>query len=477
MLLLWLLSEAKSYWVLVVGFMSLVIVLFELKIQTSPEGPSKDARVSRSFPSPSIWLSARSSAWLFLFRGPEMIQQAYDKSKGTFFHIDVPENRYLVVSSQKHIKEIDSAPHHVLSLQGAAEEILQPQHTMAGFNWLEKRGAEGAPLIRTLRTLLTNHLPDVLPDIKSLLSRILQTTVSEAQDDAGTEASFALYPMVVKAVSRSNALAFFGPDLARNEAFLKAAIDFIEQTLVIAEIIRLLPESLVEPVSTFLQKRLTASRIIFSTLEPIAAQRLEQRAQAVLGHRVPEHKDCIQWVMESSQSRLNTKPWTAGRIVHELIALWFGSVHITSTTLCFAIHDLCLHPGYLAPLRREVETVGWESFYKSQGNGFPLLDSFIKESARLTPVESVSTRRKALQPFAFSDGLTVPAGEWVCTAARGMVQEETYCPDAGEFRGFRFSDMATIASTVTGDTRGYTAQPGFTNIADWQIWGTGRCAW
>jgi len=39
-------------------------------------------------------------------------------------------------------------------------------------------------------------------------------------------------------------------------------------------------------------------------------------------------KDCIQWVMESSP---RSKPWTAERIVYELIALWFGSVHITST--------------------------------------------------------------------------------------------------------------------------------------------------
>ena len=39
-------------------------------------------------------------------------------------------------------------------------------------------------------------------------------------------------------------------------------------------------------------------------------------------------KDCVQWVMENSPK---TKPWSVKRVVHELIALWFGSVHITST--------------------------------------------------------------------------------------------------------------------------------------------------
>lgn len=139
--------------------------------------------------------------------------------------------------------------------------------------------------------------------------------------------------------------------------------------------------------------------------------------------------------------------------------------------MCFAIHDLCLHPEYYAPLRKEAESVGWDAFSKSQGNGFPLLDSFMKESARLTPVESVSTRRKALQPFSFSNGLMVPAGEWVCTAARGMVRAETYCSNPEEFHGFRFAEPGILESDE------YSPKPGFTNTADWQIWVTGRCAW
>jgi len=55
-------------------------------------------------------------------------------------------------------------------------------------------------------------------------------------------------------------------------------------------------------------------------------------------------------------------------------------------TIVYVIHDLCLHPEYIEPLRRELET-SYEEFQRT-GQGLPLLDSFIKESARLTPVES-----------------------------------------------------------------------------------------
>ena len=56
-------------------------------------------------------------------------------------------------------------------------------------------------------------------------------------------------------------------------------------------------------------------------------------------------------------------------------------------TICFAVHDLCLHPEYITPLRAELESSDWTDFEKT-GRGLPLLDSFIKESARTNPVES-----------------------------------------------------------------------------------------
>ncbi len=54
--------------------------------------------------------------------------------------------------------------------------------------------------------------------------------------------------------------------------------------------------------------------------------------------------------------------------------------------MVFAIHDLCLHPEYVEPLRNELKSQYHD--FAASGRGLPLLDSFIKESTRLTPVES-----------------------------------------------------------------------------------------
>lgn len=43
--------------------------------------------------------------------------------------------------------------------------MLQPVYTMHGFNWFDRRGTEGVGFVRALRTLLTNNLPQILPDL------------------------------------------------------------------------------------------------------------------------------------------------------------------------------------------------------------------------------------------------------------------------------------------------------------------------
>lgn len=49
-----------------------------------------------------------------------------------------------------------------------------------------------------------------------------------------------------------------------------------------------------------------------------------------------KQKDCTQWIIETAPKN---KPWSANRVVHELMALWFGSVHILTTVSAFDTID------------------------------------------------------------------------------------------------------------------------------------------
>jgi hypothetical protein len=47
--------------------------------------------------------------------------------------------------------------------------MLQPVYTMHGFDWFNRRGTEGVGFVRALRTLLTNNVPQILPDLGSVI--------------------------------------------------------------------------------------------------------------------------------------------------------------------------------------------------------------------------------------------------------------------------------------------------------------------
>lgn len=48
--------------------------------------------------------------------------------------------------------------------------MLQPKYTMHNFNWFDQRGTEGIGLVKALRTLLTNNVPEILPELRDAIS-------------------------------------------------------------------------------------------------------------------------------------------------------------------------------------------------------------------------------------------------------------------------------------------------------------------
>ncbi|MCJ1352523.1 MAG: hypothetical protein MMC33_002507 [Icmadophila ericetorum] len=318
---------------------------------------------------------------------------------------------------------------------------------MSGFNWFDRRGTEGVGFVRALRTLLTNNMPAILPDLRIAIASNFAEMHAKHPIISGSRHS-PVYPMIVQLTVLTNALAFFGKDLARDKKFMHSALDYIEDTLKTAEVVRLLPKFITPLVGEALARRLSSHAAVYNGLLPIAEQRLQEKTLEKLGQKVEKHHDCIQWIMETSPKQ---NPWSAQRIVHELMAIWFGSVHALSTTISFAIHDLCLHPEYVEPIRQELESPQYTAFEQT-AQGLPLLDSFIKESARLTPVESI----------------------------RAMMQNPEYYPEPLEFNGFRFADPALL-DNATKPTFKFPQLDGLSKLTDvngsWHVWGTGRMAW
>ncbi|KAI1156561.1 putative cytochrome P450 [Nemania diffusa] len=477
-------------WAISVG--SLIVVVWTLSEWALAmwEDDTKTRRFA-ALSSPLLVLQFLKSRWramAFVFQGPAIIQAAYEQSNGAPFFVETPSNTIVLVSDWDRIKEINAAPEGTLSLLAAAKDLLQPKNTMSGFDWNVTRGSDGAPLQMTLRSRLVGYLPVLLPDIRRDLAAFIDQRIGSLPTMKSGEAQGPIFPIILEAVARSNARAFFGSELSQNQEFLIASIKTIEQTLIMAEILRVVPTFLLPYVGQFLSNRLNASKIMNAALTDLVAQRFQDRDLRNRGHNTPKYDDCIQWIMDHCPKH---RPWGVTRIVHELIAVWFGSVHIASTTACAAVFDLCDHPDLVDILRQEIEHTGWAKFDESSGQILPLMDSFMKESARLNPIESVSTRRKVLKPFHFSDGTTVQPGDWICSAPGAMNRNPAVWSEPDEFYPFRFVSQEAFqdAKTYLKDQSCTSALPlssdqfkipeagkatPYTDISDWQQWGTGK---
>ena len=66
--------------------------------------------------------------------------------------------------------------------------MLQPMYTMHGFNWFDRRGTEGVGFIRALRTLLTNNVPNILPDLSTVIKTQFEDMRSSHGGDSGEPA-------------------------------------------------------------------------------------------------------------------------------------------------------------------------------------------------------------------------------------------------------------------------------------------------
>lgn len=94
--------------------------------------------------------------------------------------------------------------------------------------------------------------------------------------------------------------------------------------------------------------------------------------------------DSLRWLIDTSPKK---NPWSIDRLVGEVMGIWYGSVHTLSIAMTYALLDLYTRPQYIEPLRAELEATDLD-IMKGSSEELPLLDSFLRESARLSAFES-----------------------------------------------------------------------------------------
>lgn len=238
----------------------------------------------------------------------------------------------------------------------------------------------------------------------------------------------------------------FMPDLVRNEEWLKIAVDYTVHFFTGAFVLRMMPPILRPllhwflPFTRQLRKDVANARRL---IEPIIKARQKKREEAEKEGRTPEkYGDAIEWVETIGQSKgLYCDP------VYAQLNYTLGAVHTTSITFGNTLYDLIARPEYQTLLLEEIAAVekedpGWT---KASLAKLKLMDSFMKESTRVTPVTMLPINRVAEQSLTLADGTKVPKGATLGVPTLASTDPSVY-PDPLKFDGHRFLNLGKQAT-------------------------------
>lgn len=328
---------------------------------------------------------------------------------------------------------------------------------MNGLEVQNEMKSNGNVHTRVFRVILTSHLEKLQPLLRDTISRAFSHEIDSAIRVEENWRKLHGFSMAKRLITNVNSLVFFGDKLSQEPEFLLAAEQYLDDLFITAEIIRLVSAFLGPLVAPILMHQHKASKTMVRFLTPVVEQRIRQSGNRGVAEQ--KHIDCIQFFVDATSRK---KEWNATKIIQVLLGIWFASVHQPAMCLVYALDDLCDHSEHIDLLREE-----FKHSAQNGGGNLPLLDSFLKESARLHPSDAISVRRLVLRPYTFSDGTHVSAGDVACIPLQAILIDEKHYPNSMAFDAFRFLDQTSKANSTP-----------FTNAsAQFPLWGLGRHAW
>ncbi|PSN59696.1 cytochrome P450 [Corynespora cassiicola Philippines] len=403
------------------------------------------------------WLGRLVSRVRYLFKCPHILLQCYDP----VYPVALPTpGPYLIhVSSKTHIEELSQAPEDTLSLHAFSKDLLQARYTMDGLDFDDDMSENGAIHSRVLGVLLKNHLDHLQPALGAIISAATTQYLIEGSHPAHDWREVNSFEFMTRIVTHANAFVFFGAQLAGNPDFIQVAMKYPHDLFIKAELLRFLPESIRPYVAKALKRSFSTPEKLVAYLMPL----VEQRIKETLAGGGQPYFDLIQFFIDSSRRK---GMWSAHKIVQVIMGVWFASVHQPALTLVSILDDLHAHPDAARLIQEEVSTLTDEDKILAHIESLPLLDSFLKESARLHPSDSITARRKAVKPFTFSDGTKIEKDDVVCIPLEAFMKDQKRYASGQQFDAFRH-----ISAEST------TSQNRFSETSkDFPLWGLGRHA-
>ncbi|RYP45941.1 hypothetical protein DL768_007781 [Monosporascus sp. mg162] len=298
------------------------------------------------------------------------------------------------------------------------KEVCQPAHVVH----------------QVIQTDLTKSLPNITQPASEEASAAIDELFTDGEDFHPVP----LAESMLQVVTRTTSCVFLGKEICRNEEWIKTAKSHASGVFTAAYELRLWP-AVIRPLVHWILPKCREARAqvqkAHDIIMPIILDRRAEKARLeAQGRAAPAYNDSLDWFERTTKGK-GYDP------IGAQLALSFSSIYTTTDLLCQVLINLAQHPEVVEPLRDEVRAVlGQDGWKKDSLSNMKLLDSVMKETQRLKPIESALMRSLAVTDVKMSDGTIVPKGDVVAVSAHRMWDPEVYSePD--KFDPYRFYRM------------------------------------
>ncbi|KAF9265633.1 cytochrome P450 [Marasmius fiardii PR-910] len=384
-------------------------------------------------------LSSYLSAYRFIKHGGTIVQEGCDKYRGGPFKIPLLDKWMVIISSTDMVEDFWKAGDDVLSLQEAFRETFHADLVLG------KQPAEDPYHVSVIQNALTRNMGSKLGDLYDELSAAFNEEVPHTDEWVEVKA----VEKVLRIVCRTTNRIFVGLPLCRNEDWKDIVIDYATRCFTASQTINLYPKFLQPLVGWYVNPRPHSYKRANKYLRPLILDRLEKEQMHGLDKDAPQ--DLLTWLINSGNVNEKRRR-DPTNLVLSILTTNMGAIHTTSMAFTQALFNLALRPELIDILREEIGPVIEEEGWTKNAMGkLDKLDSFLKESQRMSASFSISVQRKPLKDFVFTNGTVVPAGTIIVASPRAIHFNENNYPNPSEFDAFRSYRLREAEGGLKGE--------------------------
>ncbi|OBT50098.1 hypothetical protein VE04_09711 [Pseudogymnoascus sp. 24MN13] len=345
----------------------------------------------------------------------------------------LPTNPPMVILPHACVNEVKSLPENKVSF------MKDVQHMFTGK--VTGIGEESHEILSAVKIDLTRHLASVLDGLQDETRYAINSEFGPCEDWTPQPVYFKLTRIVALLSGR----VFVGRPLSRDEAWLTATINYTWACIQASDAckryspyIRNIVGPYLKEVKDLKKHRQDGADLLQPLLNDLLARETSEKP-GLDGFDDQQGTFCS-WVLKYTAEKDRA---SALNLANSQMSLSFAAIHTSSMALSQVVFDLAARPEYIKGLREEIKEVLAGDGYDIDGDGFTKLkkssytklrklDSFLKESQRLSPPGITSMQRVTTAPLTLSTGHTIPTNTRFAFASEAIhrsTRTTTFSPE------------------------------------------------